>query len=137
MIHPTVPESNTLCRLFFESVNPFMKILHQSHFAKELDQFRRGTFEFPLEFEALLFCIYLLAVNSMRSDVVEGIFSTPKPVLVARFRHAVQFSLSRVDFVTTDRVLVLQALLHYLVRDLICHVTFQIGHLISYVTKAD
>ena len=114
-----------------------MKILHQSHFAKELDQFRRGTFEFPLEFEALLFCIYLLAVNSMRSDVVEGIFSTPKPVLVARFRHAVQFSLSRVDFVTTDRVLVLQALLHYLVRDLICHVTFQIGHLISYVTKAD
>lgn len=62
-----------------------MKILHQSHLAKELDQFRRGTFEFPLEFEALLFCIYLLAVNSMRSEVVEGTFSTPKSVLVTRF----------------------------------------------------
>jgi hypothetical protein len=56
-----------------------MKILHQSHFAKGLDQLHQGTIQFPEEFDALLFCIYLLAVNSLRPERVERTFSTPKP----------------------------------------------------------
>lgn len=114
LMQPALAESNMLCRLYFENVNPFMKLLHQSHFGKELDQFRRGTFEFPQEYEALLFCIYLLAVNSLRPEVVERIFATPKPALVTRFQQAARLALIRVNFFTTDKVLVLQALLHYL-----------------------
>jgi len=64
VIQSTLSQSNTLCKLFFENANPFMKILHQSHFAKGLDQFRQGPIQFP-ELEALLFCIYLLAVSSL------------------------------------------------------------------------
>lgn len=115
-LQPALSESNMLCKLFFENVNPFMKILHPAQFGKELGQFRRGDFMFPQEYEALLFCVYLLAVNSLRSELVERTFSTAKQVLVARFKHAAQLSLSRINFVTTDRIIVLQALLHYLVR---------------------
>jgi len=118
LIRPTLPESNMLCKLYFENVNPFMKILHQSHFGKELDQFRRGVFEFAEEFEALLFCIYLLAVSSLQPQVVETIFSTAKSVLVARFEHAAQVALVKVNYIQTDKVLVFQASLHYLVREI-------------------
>jgi hypothetical protein len=100
-----------------------MKVLHQTYFAKELGRFRRGTFEFPEEFESLLFCVYLLAVNSLHPEVVESMFSTPKAVLVVQFQRNAQLALSKVNFVTTDRILVLQALLHYVVRYLFHHVT--------------
>ncbi|KAF2670742.1 hypothetical protein BT63DRAFT_423045 [Microthyrium microscopicum] len=116
IMRPTVQESNMLCRLYFENVNPFMKILHQSHFAKELDQYRRGVFPFSEEYEALLFSIYLLTVNSLQPQVVETMFCTAKPALVARFQLATQVALMRVNFIQTDKVLVFQALLHYLVR---------------------
>jgi hypothetical protein len=116
LVQPTLAESNMLCKLYFENVNPFMKLLHQSHFGKELDQYRRGTFQFPQEYEALLFCIYLLAINSLQPQVVQTTFSAPKVALVARFQHAAQLALARVNFLTTDRILVLQAMLHYLVR---------------------
>ena len=115
LMQPALAESNMLCKLYFDNVDPFIKLLHQSHFGKELDQFRRGTFDFSREYEALLFCIYLLAVNSLRPEVVERIFVTPKPALVIRFQQAARIALIRVHFFTTDKVLVLQALLHYLV----------------------
>lgn len=118
LLQPTLAESNLLCKLYFENVNPFIKMLHQSHFGKELDRFRRGAYQFPQDFEAHLFCIYLLAVNSVRPEVVERIFSTPKAALVARFEHAAKVALTRVNFMTTERVLVLQSSLHYLVRDI-------------------
>jgi hypothetical protein len=60
LTHPTIEESNLLCKLFFESVNPFIHVIHQGLFARELERFRRGTFFLPLEFEALLFSVYTL-----------------------------------------------------------------------------
>jgi hypothetical protein len=122
LLQPSLAESNLLCKVYFESVDPFIKLLHQSHFGKELDQYRRGAFLFPHDYEALLFCMYLLAVNSLRAEIVERIFSTPKQALVARFRHAAQAALARVNFFITDKVMVLQATLHYLVRPVLVSV---------------
>lgn len=112
--HPTVEQSNILCKLFFESVNPFIRVLHQSHFGKELSQYRRGTFPFPLEFQARLFSVYTVTANSLRSEVIERIFSSPKHVVVAQFQRATQIALANLEFHKTDKVAVLQAMIHYL-----------------------
>jgi len=114
-MHPTTEESNTLIKFFFESVNPFIRVLHQGHFGKELGQYRRGTFFLPREFEALLFSIYTLVVSSLRPEIVERAFLTKKNALLGRFQHAAQVALSRVNFYKTDKILTLQALLHYVV----------------------
>lgn len=116
LVQPTLSESNILCKLFFKSVNPFIRVLHESQFGKELNQYRRGTLSFPQEFEALLFSIYTLTVDSLRSDVIEKVFSTPKQTLLTRFKYGAQVALSNVDFFKTDKILTIQALLHYLVR---------------------
>jgi hypothetical protein len=114
-MHPTTEESNTLIKLFFKSVNPFIRVLHQGLFGRELEQYRRGVFFLPREFEALLFSIYTLAVSSLRPEIVEKALLTQKNVLLGRFQHAAQVALSSVNFYKTDKILTLQALLHYVV----------------------
>jgi hypothetical protein len=113
---PTLDESNFLCKLFFENVNPFIRVLHQAHFGRELDRHRRGRLEWPAEFEALLSAIYLLAINSLRPEIVQRAFLTPKVNLVSRYQHACQCALAKVDFFKTNKIHALQALLHYLVN---------------------
>jgi hypothetical protein len=114
--HPSLEESNLLCKLFFESVNPFIRVLHQAHFGRELDRYRRGRLDWPREFEALLFAVYLLAINSLRSEVVQSAFGTSKDTLLAKYQYACQAALANVDFFETDKIHTLQALIHYLVR---------------------
>jgi len=114
--HPTLEESNMLCKIFFENVNPFIRVLHQAHFGRELDRYRRGSLDWPREFEALLFAIYLLTINSLRAEAVQMVFSSPKDTLVANYKYACQVALSNVDFFKTDNIHTMQALLHYLVN---------------------
>src|SRR5579871_2925141 len=71
---PTIEESNALIRIFFENVNPFIRILHQGYFAKELEQYRRGIFFLPQEFEALLFSIYALSISTISLETVRKEF---------------------------------------------------------------
>jgi len=115
IVHPTIEESNLLLKLFFESVNPFIHIIHEANFGKELDRYRRGTFFLPQEFEALLFSIYTLTINSLCPDTVERVFSASKYDLLPRFQQAAQVALSKVNFLKTDKILSIQAFLHYLV----------------------
>lgn len=115
---PTVQESNLLCKLFFETVNPFTRVLHEAHFGRELDRYRRGRLHMPCEFEALLSAIYLLTINSLRPEIVQMAFSTSKSTLLAQYQYSCQSALAKVDFYKTDKVHTLQAVLHYLVNPL-------------------
>lgn len=116
LAYPTLDESNLLCKYFFECANPFTRAIHSSLFARELGMYRRGTFQLPKEFEALLFAIYTLTVNSLRPEVVEKAFSTSKDVLLSRFQLSTQIALAKIDFHKTDKINGLSALIHYVVR---------------------
>jgi len=113
---PTLEESNLLCKLFFKNINPFIRVLHEAHFGKELDRYRRGRLALPREFEALLSAIYLLTINSLCPEIIQSTFSTSKCILVALYQHACQSALAKVDFYKTDKIHTLQALIHYLVN---------------------
>ncbi|CZR59489.1 uncharacterized protein PAC_09381 [Phialocephala subalpina] len=114
LAHPTIEESNLLCKYFFECVNPFIRVLHQALFARDLDQYRRGTFLHPTEFEALLFTIYTLTVSSLRSEVVEKVCGCSKDALLPRFKYSTQVSLAKINFLQSNKVDTLKALLHYI-----------------------
>lgn len=113
--HPTLEESNLLCKLFFETVNPFVRVLHQAHFGRELDRYRRGRLGRPQEFEALLCAMNLLAINSPQPEIVQRAFGTSKNTLVSQYQYSCQCALTKVDFFKTDKIHALQALIHYLV----------------------
>lgn len=115
LAHPTLDESNLLCKYFFECVNPFVRALHSSLFARELGMYRRGTFHLPQEFEALLFSVYTLTVNSLRSELVERVFSTSKDDLLSRFQVSTQVALTKINYYKSEKVHGLGALIHYVV----------------------
>ncbi|KUJ12210.1 uncharacterized protein LY89DRAFT_688662 [Mollisia scopiformis] len=114
LAHPTIEESNILCKYFFECVNPFIRITHQGLFARELKEYRRGTFHHLHEFEALLFAIYTLTIGCLRPEVVEQACSCSKDVLLARFRHSTQLALAKINFLQSNKVYALSSLLHYI-----------------------
>jgi len=116
--HPTLEESNSLCKIFFESVNPFIRILHKSQFGRELSQYRRGSIDLPREWETLLFSVYLLTISSLRPEVVQAVFSVSKDTLMTRYQYACQSALANVNWFKTDKIRTLQAVLHYLVNSL-------------------
>ena len=116
-MQPTLEESNSIIKIFFENVNPFIRILHQGYFAKELEQYRRRVFFLPEEFEALLFSVYVLTISTTSSERVEKEFGIDKYVLLNRFHHAAQAALTKVNFHKTDKILPLQAMLHFVVRN--------------------
>jgi hypothetical protein len=117
LVHPSLEESNLLFKLFFENVNPFIRALHQSHFGKELEKYRRGTLLTPRDFEALIFSIYVLTINSLRPETIQDIFVLTKEDLLAQYKHLAHVALARVNFFKSDKLHTLSALLHYLV----CH----------------
>ncbi|KAF8855925.1 hypothetical protein BDZ45DRAFT_625738 [Acephala macrosclerotiorum] len=114
LAHPTIEESNILCKYFFECVNPFVRVLHQALFARDLDQYRRGTFINPAEFESLLFSIYTLTVSSLRPEIVEKACGCSKGSLLARFRYSTQVALAKINFLQSNKVDTMKALLHYI-----------------------
>lgn len=115
LAHPTLLESNALIKHFFESVHPFTRIIHQTLFTKELGQYRRGTFGLALEFEALLFCIYLVTVNTLSGSIVQDIFGALKGEVLERFEGSAKAALGGIGFWRTEKVHGLDALLHYVV----------------------
>ncbi|KAG9229823.1 hypothetical protein BJ875DRAFT_176798 [Amylocarpus encephaloides] len=113
LMHPTLDQSNVLCKYFFEIIQPFIPVIHQALFARELEQYRRGTYLHPQEFEAVLFTMYLLTINSLQPRVIEEIFSVPKQEVLAKFKHSAQVALSRIDFMRNEKLHGLGALLYY------------------------
>jgi hypothetical protein len=118
-IQPTIEESNSIIKIFFEQVNPFIRILHQGYFAKELEQYRRSVFFLPEEFEALLFSIYVLTISTINAETVNREYGVDKMALLDRFHNAAQVALAKVNFYKTDKILTLQALLHFVVSNVI------------------
>jgi hypothetical protein len=114
--HPELEESNLLCKLFFDTVNPFLRVLHEAHFGRELDRYRRGRLDWPKDFEALLAAIYLLTINSLCPDVLKTAFSASKDALLAKYQQECQNTFAQVNFYKTDNVHTLQALIHYVVE---------------------
>jgi hypothetical protein len=108
LIHPSIEQSNMLCKYFFECVNPFVRVVHEGLFARELREYRRGTFTHPPVFEALLFAIYTLTLSSLDADLVEKSFLCSKEILLARFKSSAQIALVKINFLQSDKVYVRQ-----------------------------
>src|SRR5271156_1340843 len=113
---PTLDESETILKPFFDSINPLMRVIHESYFRKELSQYRQGRFQLPTDFEALLFSILAVTTMGLADEIVEKIFSRPKSIMVDHFHLATKTALSRAQFVRSMKILTFQASLHYIVR---------------------
>ena len=117
MRHPNRSQAYKLYSSFMTNVDPAIKILHgpslRRHFTGETD--RLDCSPGPKGWDAVKFAIYYATTTSWTPEECLGQLGEEKAVLLHRFRSSTELALARADFINTEDVSTLQALVLYLV----------------------
>lgn len=99
------------------NVEPVVKMLHgpslRRYFLEECGHLDCSPG--PRGWDALKFAIYYTATTSLTPDECLSRLGKERAVLLPRFRSNTEFALARADFVNTEDMSTLQALVLYLV----------------------
>jgi hypothetical protein len=123
LAHMRLPQDkeDLIVDAFYEIVEPFIRITHESSFRQDLADFRRGACKFEREFEALLFAVQLLTVMAMPTAMVLQRIGQPRKELMAHLRMATEMGLSRANVMQSRKIAIFQALLCYIVSGVSQH----------------
>ncbi|KAF7184131.1 hypothetical protein CNMCM7691_004690 [Aspergillus felis] len=113
--HPTPGEAELLMSIFFENVNPFVRVLNKNAFQSDMQRYRTGKHPQPELVDSLLFSIYGLAVMSLESQNAVDMFGLPKEWLLDKYQEAQEIALHRLNFIHSSEPAVFQNFLYYLV----------------------
>lgn len=113
--HPTSVEADQLLSIFFENVNPFVRMLNKNAFQSDMQRYRTGKHPQQELVDSLLFSMYGLAVMSLESENVIDLFGPPKGWLLDKYQEAQEVALHRLNFVHSSEPAVFQNFLYYLV----------------------
>lgn len=114
-VEPTLEQSDTLLRYFFDCINPFTRVLHTAHFSRMLVRHRRNPQEPAEGMTALLYSIYALTISAMSSEVFERTFHEDRATWLERFQVGAEQALTHNGLHKTNNVFTLVAMIHYLV----------------------
>jgi len=114
-LHPLPGQLPAYWDAFKDRVDPLVKVLHIPTIepvvlsaAAHLPNLSRSS-------ECLLFAIYYGAVTSLTPQDCQARFNEEKQVLLSRYRFAIEQSLARANFLTTEEIVVLQAFVIFLI----------------------
>ena len=113
-LHPLPQQIGAYWRAFKENVDPLVKILHVPTFERTIAAAASNLAGLPRGLEALIFAVYYGAVTSSSSEDCLAQFGEAKPVLLARYRFAIEQALARANFLITEEIIVLQAMVIFL-----------------------
>lgn len=113
-LHPLPHQIGAYWQTFKENVDPLVKVLHVPTFERTIAAAASNLTSLPRGLEALLFTIYYCAVTSLSSEDCVAQFGEGKSTLLARYRFAIEQALARANFLITEEIIVLQALVLFL-----------------------
>jgi hypothetical protein len=116
-LHPSPIQIFQLWQIYISNVNPLLKISHAPTLQALIINASANTAKIAKPLEALMFSIYLIAVNSMPEAEVHSTFGEDKNVLLSKYHGATQQALINAGFMRSTELVVLQAYLLYLVSD--------------------
>lgn len=116
--YPSIKQSEKLVDLFFKNVEPFMMILHQGLFRKELEQYRRQAHPYQQNFEALLLSIHALVIATLPSTTAQALFGETKETLLEHHGSQAEKALANCEVMKSRSIVCFQALLCHIVRPL-------------------
>ncbi|KAI1607884.1 mitogen-activated protein kinase [Exophiala viscosa] len=118
-LHPRPPMMLELWQVFVENVDPITKVVHVPTLRPAIDRAAADIASIPKSAEALIFSIYAIAIFSLKDNDCKRKFGEPRRMLLARYISATKAALSRANFLGTNSLVVLQALMLHLmvVRD--------------------
>jgi hypothetical protein len=115
--YPTQSQVFTFCEVFLANVDPVLKILHAPSLRRYVleGSERLDCSTGPKGLDALKFAIYYAAITSLTAGECSQQIGEDKAVLLRRYRTGIEVALVKADFVNTEEMSTLQALVIFLI----------------------
>ncbi|TDZ71965.1 Aurofusarin cluster transcription factor aurR2 [Colletotrichum trifolii] len=113
-LHPFAVQSFKLFQAFLTNLHPLTKIVHGPSVQEEVLGALADPYAMEADLECLIFSIHLIAVVSLSDKECRALLDESKEEHLARYRYATEAALSRVDFLRSTDLKVLQAFTLYL-----------------------
>ena len=113
-LHPNPLIIFRLWQIFLDNINPLTKLIHAPTTQQRLLDASADIQNVSKEWEALMFAIYLSAIQSMSVDECQSIMGESKRTLVRTYHPAVRSALIRANFTSSMDILLVQAFALYL-----------------------
>ncbi|KAK8122477.1 hypothetical protein PG984_011147 [Apiospora sp. TS-2023a] len=110
LIHPATAQILYLLSVFFDRVDPLLKILHKPSILAMLPA---GLPRMTLAQEALAFSIYFSSITSLSQEACQTNLGQDRATLLKTYQSAVERALGAADYLTNTDLECLQALLLY------------------------
>lgn len=114
-VHPSPHVVMEMWRIHEENVDPLIKLLHLPTVRQQLEAVKDSPGSASKGFEALMFSMYFTSVTSLSGEDCEAITGESRQSLLMRFRPATERALARANFMVTDEIVVLQALVLFMI----------------------
>ena len=109
ILHPPKAQMLTLWSVFEQNVIPVVKIFHRSTTKVLFEKAATGKDCISPVIEPVLFSIYYASVVSLNDEQCQSLLQESKARLAQKYRHALEQSLCRADFLNSSTLTVLQA----------------------------
>jgi hypothetical protein len=130
--YPSPTQAKALVETFVSNVDPVIKVLHIPTLRKEVDsQFSAQTVTRKTNhMNLLLAAVFFASVTSMTESECQTHLQLSKQTAVSGFRYAFEDGLARSHFMSRADMVTLQALVIFIVRLCIAHLTVEpdLGH---------
>lgn len=116
---PSRELANTLMHEYWLRVHPLARVVHRMSFERQFLQFWQAVssgYEPKFSIQALVFAVLFSAAVSMPEDLIRTRTGRAKDELVKNLQTAVEYALSRANFLRTVKTETIQAFCAYLVR---------------------
>ncbi|KAF2655831.1 hypothetical protein K491DRAFT_598281 [Lophiostoma macrostomum CBS 122681] len=113
-LHPSAEQIYELWGIFLENVNPLSKVIHVPTLQPAIVKAVNNIAQIPRGFEALMFSIYSTAILTLTDNDCVSRFSEPRSILLRRYISATKIALSRAKFMSSNSIVIMQALLFHL-----------------------
>ena len=113
-MHPRPLIIFRLWQVFLDNINPLTKLLHAPTVQQHLLEASANLEKISREWEALMFAIYLSAIQSMSTHECQNVMGEAKGILIRRYHTAVRSALLRANFTSSLDLLLVQAFALYL-----------------------
>lgn len=114
-LHPPRNQRLEAWQLYNTNVHPVATVLHIPSVEPAVLEAMHNPQNLTAPLEALLFVIYVGAVNSLSDDECEARFGSAQSDLLAKFRRGADAAFARAKLMVTDDMLTLQAFVVYLI----------------------
>jgi hypothetical protein len=114
-LHPGPVHIFRLWQIYLENVEPLIKVMHTPTMQGRIVEAASNITNISPTFEALMFSIYCVSLQSLSGDDCQSIFGSLKEDLLTRYKFGCQQALLKCGFIRSSDPDCLTALYLYLV----------------------